>query len=54
MPTDVINALPQKIRDNMEIWEEGFGDLHSHYGCKGGNHLLCEEVNQLEVGNDTL
>ena len=54
VPTDVINALPQKIRDNMEIWEEGFGDLHSHYGCKGGNHLLCEEVNQLEVGNDTL
>jgi len=54
VPIDVFNALPQKIRDNIEIWEEGFGDLHSHYGCKGGNHVLCEEVNQLEVGKDTL
>jgi phage terminase Nu1 subunit (DNA packaging protein) len=42
LPKDVIEKLPQNIRDNLEKWEEGKGDILTHYGCKFTDHAACE------------
>ena len=54
LPKDVIEKLPQNIRDNLEKWEEGKGDILTHYGCKFTDHAACESVNQLVTAKDNL
>ena len=41
LPKQILQILPSKIRKNMENWQEGHGDLLSHFGCnRGGDHQM--------------
>ena len=54
LPKQILQILPSKILKNMENWQEGHGDLLSHYGCKSGDHQICEEENLLVFDNENL
>ena len=54
LPREIIHKFPEKIRENLEEWEEGYGDILTHYGCKGEDHQKCEEVNNLVLDNENL
>ena len=43
LPNKVIEKLPIKIRENLEEWEEGKGDILTHYGCKFTDHAARSE-----------
>ena len=54
LPNKIIEKLPIKIRENLEEWEEGKGDILTHYGCKFTDHAACESDNQLVTAKDNL
>ncbi len=54
LPKQILEILPSKIRENMESWQEGQGDLLTHFGCNRGDHAKCLEVNHLVLDSERL
>ena len=54
LPRQILEILLSKIRENMESWQEGQGDLLTHFGCNRGDHAKCLEVNHLVLDSERL